>query len=62
MLANPQVFLNTSSDARLLPAIIAAAERAMAPGATAPTDEALRADVADHGMEPLFDGSELERI
>lgn len=62
VLANPQVFLNTSSDARLLPAIIAAAERATAPGATPPSDDALRADVADNAMEPLFDGSELERI
>ena len=58
VLANPQVFLNTSSDARLLPAILEAA----AGGAGAPTDDDMRADVAAHGVEPLFDGSDLERI
>ena len=62
VLAHPQVFLNTSSDATLLPAILTAAERATAPGATAPDDAALRADVAGEGIEPLFDGADLERI
>ena len=60
--SNPQVFLNTSSDATLLPAILTAAERAAAPGATPPDDAALRADVAGEGIEPLFDGAGLERI
>jgi aryl-alcohol dehydrogenase-like predicted oxidoreductase len=62
VLANPQVFLNTSSDANLLPAILSAAERAAAPGATPPDEAALRADVAGEGIEPLFDGAGLERI
>jgi aryl-alcohol dehydrogenase-like predicted oxidoreductase len=58
VLANPQVFLNTSSDARLLPAILEAA----AGGAGAPSDDEMQDDVAAHGVEPLFDGSDLERI
>jgi len=62
VLSNPQVFLNTSSDATLLPAILTAAERAATPGATPPDDAALRADVAGEGIEPLFDGAGLERI
>jgi aryl-alcohol dehydrogenase-like predicted oxidoreductase len=55
---HPQLFLNTSSDARLL-------EHALAAGAgdlTPPTDDEMRADVAAQGIEPLFDGSALERI
>jgi aryl-alcohol dehydrogenase-like predicted oxidoreductase len=58
VLANPQLFLNTSSDARLLPATLDAAER----GGETPSDAALRSDVAELGIEPLFDGSELEHI
>ena len=58
VLANPQVFLNTSSDARLLrPAL----EAATAGGAT-PTDAEMAADALAQGMQPLFDGGELERI
>lgn len=53
VLADPQVFLNTSSDARLLPAILDAAEAA----AGRPGDEEMRADVAAHDMRTLFDGS-----
>jgi aryl-alcohol dehydrogenase-like predicted oxidoreductase len=58
VLANPQVFLNTSSDARLLPAILGVASDA----AGAPSDDEMRADISAHGVEPLFDGAELERI
>lgn len=58
VLAHPQLFLNTSSDARLLPAILAAAED----GSGAPSDEEMAADVSAIGIEPLFDGSTLERI
>ena len=58
VLARPQLFLNTSSDARLLPIALGAAA---APGPP-PTDEELRADVAAEGIEPLFDGAALERI
>jgi aryl-alcohol dehydrogenase-like predicted oxidoreductase len=58
VLANPQVFLNTSSDARLLRTAL---EAATVSGA-APTDDELRADVYAEGIEPLFDGAALERI
>lgn len=62
VLAHPQVFLNTTSDARLLPLVLDAAEAHHA-GAPAPTDAELRADVTALGLEPLFDGSDaLERI
>jgi aryl-alcohol dehydrogenase-like predicted oxidoreductase len=60
VLGNPQVFLNTSSDAGMLPLTCAAAS---AGDATArPSDAEMDADVARLGVEPLFDGSELERI
>jgi aryl-alcohol dehydrogenase-like predicted oxidoreductase len=62
VLSGTQVFLNTSSDARLLPAILAAAERASAPGAARPPDADLDADLDAEGIEPLFDGAEHERI
>ncbi len=58
VLARPQLFLNTSSDVRLLPSILAAAEAA----GDAPSDEEMAADVSSIGIEPLFDGSTLERI
>lgn len=58
VLANPQVFLNSSSDARLLPAIFDAASRT----APAPADAAMQADIDAFGVEPLFDGGALERI
>jgi aryl-alcohol dehydrogenase-like predicted oxidoreductase len=50
VLARPGLFLNTSSDARLLRAILDAAEEA---GET-PSDAAMAADVARHAVEPLF--------
>ena len=58
VLAEPDLFLNTTSDARLLPAIVDAANGDLA----APTDEAMRADAERFGVSPLFDGRELERI
>lgn len=58
VLAEPDVFLNTSSDARLLPAVL---EAAAAP-AERPTDEEMAADAARLGITALFDGAELERI
>jgi len=54
----PNLFLNTSSDATLLRATLEAASTP----APVPSDEAMDADVRDHEMAPLFDGSELERI
>ena len=58
MLARPRLFLNSSSDARLLRATLEAA----AAGGEAPSDAELRADVATYDMQPLFDGAALERI
>jgi len=58
VLAHPQMFLNTTSDARPLPAVVDAATGDL----TAPTDDELRADVVAEGITPLFDGAALERI
>jgi aryl-alcohol dehydrogenase-like predicted oxidoreductase len=58
VLSNEQLFLNTTSDARLLPMVIEAA----AGDLSAPTAEEMRADVAAEGITPLFDGAALERI
>lgn len=58
VLRHDQLFLNTSSDARLLPAILAAAST----DGPVPTDAELQADVAEQGIAPLFDGAALERI
>ncbi len=58
VLARPGVFLNSSSDARLLRLTLKAA----AVGGPAPTDEEMAADVERHEIEPLFDGAGLERI
>lgn len=58
VLGNPQVFLNTSSDTRMLRTILDAADGDRG----VPGEDQLRADVADLGVEPLFDGGELERI
>jgi aryl-alcohol dehydrogenase-like predicted oxidoreductase len=60
VLSVPQLFLNTSSDARLLRPILEAATGLSAAGA--PSDAELEADVARFGIEPLFDGDALERI
>jgi aryl-alcohol dehydrogenase-like predicted oxidoreductase len=58
VLANAQVFLNSSSDLRVLRPTLAAAEA----GGPAPTGAELDADAAALGTEPLFDGADLERI
>ena len=58
VLAQPGLFLNSSSDARLLAAIVAAASGDL----VAPDPDLLAADVVEHGMSPLFDGAALERI
>jgi aryl-alcohol dehydrogenase-like predicted oxidoreductase len=60
VLARPGLFLNTSSDVRLLSAIVAAAS---SPLATVPPDVTdLQADILAQGIAPLFDGAALERI
>ena len=58
-LSRPELFLNSSSDARLLPAIVAAAT---AGPHTRPDDESLRGDADEWATSPLFDGADLERI
>jgi len=58
VLAQPQMFLNTTSDARLLEPIVDAASGDL----TAPSSEEMRADVVAEGITPLFDGDVLERI
>ena len=58
VLSDPQLFLNTTSDARLLPAIVEAARGDL----SAPSSDEMRADVAEQGITPLFDGAALERI
>jgi aryl-alcohol dehydrogenase-like predicted oxidoreductase len=52
------VFLNSSSDARLLPAILDAASS----GLPMPTTDEIDADIAAFDMAPLFDGGALERM
>ena len=58
VLAEPTLFLNTSSDARKLPLII---EAASAPLPT-PDEIAVGRDIDAFAMTPLFDGADLERI
>ena len=58
VLNRPGIFLNTSSDARLLPAIVDAATSRL----PLPSHEDLEHDVAEFDMSVLFDGEELERI
>lgn len=60
VLSHEQVFLNSTSDGSVLPAVLAAADAA--PGLPVPTEAELEADVAAHDMAALFDGAELERI
>jgi aryl-alcohol dehydrogenase-like predicted oxidoreductase len=59
VLSDKQRFLNTTSDASLLPIILAAAS---AGDLIAPAHDDLRADVETFGITPLFDGGDLERI
>ncbi len=58
VLGNDDLFLNTSSDARLLPLIIAAAEGDL----RVPSDSEMDADMESFGITPLFDEGALERI
>jgi aryl-alcohol dehydrogenase-like predicted oxidoreductase len=58
VLARPQLFLITSSDARLLRPTL---ETASSP-VRLPSHAQLRDDSVAHGMKPLFDGGALERI
>jgi aryl-alcohol dehydrogenase-like predicted oxidoreductase len=58
VLSDARVFLNTTSDARLLPSIIAAAERDL----SRPDEEEMVADEATFAITPIFDGAARERI
>ncbi len=60
VLSRPGLFLNSSSDARLLRPILEAAASPTATSAPDPAD--LDADAARLGIEPLFDGAALETI
>lgn len=50
VLSHPQMFLNTTSDARLLPMIIEPAQGDL----SAPSDDEMRADIDAEGITPLF--------
>ncbi|MEZ5282621.1 MAG: aldo/keto reductase [Acidimicrobiales bacterium] len=58
VLGQPDLFLNTSSDATLLPAAIAAAQGSV----EAPSDDQMQAMNPAQSVSPLFDGGALERI
>jgi aryl-alcohol dehydrogenase-like predicted oxidoreductase len=66
VLGDPRVFLNTSSDARLLRSTLEVAGQALTDGegvAERPTDAEMSYDVSALDMAPLFDGTDtLERI
>jgi aryl-alcohol dehydrogenase-like predicted oxidoreductase len=58
VLARPQLFLITSSDARLLRPILEAASSPVG----RPSEAQLRDDWVAQDVQPLFDGADLERI
>jgi len=58
VLSEPDLFLNTTSDASLLPLIFDSADGAL----DRPSDDELSADVNEFGVTALFDGDVLERI
>ena len=60
VLSNTQLFLNTTSDATLLPEVLAAV--ADAADFAVPSPEELRDDIDNFGITSLFDGAALERI
>ncbi len=59
VLSNSRLFLNTTSDATLLPAVLDAVAGA---DAGVPDADELRADIDTFGITSLFDGADLERI
>jgi len=58
VLSDPQLFLNTTSDADLVPFILDAAEGSL----ERPGLDEMDGDVATFGITPLFDRESLERI
>lgn len=61
VLAEDDLFLNTSSDATLLPTVLEIASGLDDP-VSAPTASSLEDDIESAGIEPIFDGGVLERI
>jgi len=61
VLGHDGLFVNTTSDARLLPLVIEAGREFARSGAR-PTTEELAADALVFDVQPLFDGAALERI
>ena len=58
VLSDERLFLNTTSDARLLPLLVDAASGPL----DRPADAELAADAETFGITPIFDGDALERI
>lgn len=58
VLGRPQLFLNTTSDVRRLPAVLSAAAGDLTP----PSASELQGDAEAFGITALFDGGALERI
>jgi aryl-alcohol dehydrogenase-like predicted oxidoreductase len=58
VLGNKQLFLNSTSDASMLPHVLAAAAGSL----DAPSDDEIQADTMQFGITALFDGDALERI
>jgi aryl-alcohol dehydrogenase-like predicted oxidoreductase len=58
VMSHPQLFLNTTSDTTKLSTVLNAATGSH----IRPSDDAMISDVNAHGITPLFDGAELERI
>ena len=61
VLAEPDLFLNTTSDATVLPLVLDAASR-LDGHVARPTDAELEADAEALDMQPIFDAGPLERI
>jgi aryl-alcohol dehydrogenase-like predicted oxidoreductase len=60
VLGRDRLFLNSTSDATLLPAVLEAAQAARV--GDVPTDDELLSDMSDHGITPLFDRGDLAAI
>lgn len=61
VLGQPNLYVNTTSDATKLSMVLDAAN-AFGDGTPAATADEVRVDMDTYGVTPLFDGSELERI
>ena len=61
VLAEDDLFFNTSSDATLLSTVLEIAS-SLGDTVAAPDPRALDEDIGREGIEPIFDGGALERI